>query len=549
MTMADTEIWQVLTQGEIYQADLLTLKQWVGEGLVQPTDKVRKGNRNWIEAQRAPMLRRIFTGEEPPPTAEEIAASQTAAPESSSQTHAQEFEPQAPPSVGNQLPSHVAAHESVAAGAFVETGAPGAFGANTQANPHANAHANPHASSQAQWGGQPWAEPAWDAQPWNAHGGLDSACRNHPQQAATLICRACHATFCRACPNQVSTSNVLLCPDCGSFCDPLEGIKARVALYDFQSEGFSFGDFITALRYPFKHLASLIGGALLYGFLLLAGMRGQLLATGLLFGCISLVIHRVAYGKLERDFLPDFSSFSFWDDVVVPLFLGIGVTLVTLGPIIVLVIALMLGWFGGGEETKPFAFSPQSAEQQKVVKGDDLSILSSGGTAEQEEELVKKVEGMRPANQMKGQIDKAKQSEDTLFTVVKQLMARPGLILLLGVLAIGWAIFYHPMALLVAGWTESLKSVLNPLVGLDTMRHMGLTYGKAFLMYLAVQAAGLVVGLIVAIVTSPFDMPFIGNLPFKFLDGIVTFYTSLVVACVLGLALFKSADRLGIEIE
>ena len=118
----------------------------------------------------------------------------------------------------------------------------------------------------------------------------------------------------------------------------------------------------------------------------------------------------------------------------------------------------------------------------------------------------------------------------------------------LGVLSIGWAIFYHPMALLVAGWTESFKSVMTPLVGLDTMRHMGLTYGKAFLMYLVVQAAGLFVGVVVAVVTSPFNMPFVGNLPGMFLDGIVTFYTSLVVACVLGLALFKSADRLGIEI-
>ena len=43
------------------------------------------------------------------------------------------------------------------------------------------------------------------------------------------------------------------------------------------------------------------------------------------------------------------------------------------------------------------------------------------------------------------------------------------------------------MALLVAGWTESLKSVLNPLVGLDTIRHMGPNYFKAFPMYLAVQ--------------------------------------------------------------
>jgi hypothetical protein len=68
-------------------------------------------------------------------------------------------------------------------------------------------------------------------------------------------------------------------------------------------------------------------------------------------------------------------------------------------------------------------------------------------------------------------------------------------------------------------------------------------------MYLAVQAASLIVGIIIGIVTTPFDMPFIGNLPGTFLGGIVTFYTSLVIACVLGLALFKSADRLGIEID
>lgn len=540
--MAETEIWQLMTQGEVYQADLLTLKQWVGEGIVQPTDKVRKGNLKWIEAQRAPMLRRIFTGEEQPPAAEEVAASQPCPPESSSQPHASEFEPQPAAPTGSHWTPTGGTHEPVAAGAFVAAGA-------TAGALNAHAHANPHAASQAQWGEQPWGDASWDAQPWNTRAALDSACRNHPQQAATLICRGCHATFCRACPNQVSASAVLLCPECGSFCDPLEGIKDRQALYDFQAEAFSIGDFVTSLRYPFKHLASLIGGALLYGFLQLAGMRGQLLATGLLFGCISLVIHRVAYGKLERDFLPDFSSFSFWDDIIVPLFLGLGVTLVTLGPIIVLVVALMFGWFGGGEDAAPFALSPHSAEQQKVIKPDDLSILSSGGTAEQEEELVKKVEGMRPANQMKGQIDNAKKSENMLLSVVKQVTARPGLILLLGVLSIGWAIIYHPMALLVAGWTESFKSVINPLVGIDTMRHMGLNYGKAFLMYLVVQAAGLFVGVIVAVVTSPFNMPFVGNLPGMFLDGIVTFYTSLVVACVLGLALFKSADRLGIEIE
>ena len=105
------------------------------------------------------------------------------------------------------------------------------------------------------------------------------------------------------------------------------------------------------------------------------------------------------------------------------------------------------------------------------------------------------------------------------------------------------------MALLVAGWTESIKSTINPLVGIDTIRHLGLNYFKAFLMYIAVQLVGLGIQLVVVVVTSPFDMPLVGNLPGKFIGGIFTFYTSLVVACVLGLALFKSADRLGIEID
>jgi hypothetical protein len=68
-------------------------------------------------------------------------------------------------------------------------------------------------------------------------------------------------------------------------------------------------------------------------------------------------------------------------------------------------------------------------------------------------------------------------------------------------------------------------------------------------MYLAVQFVALGLYFVVGLLTAPFDLPLIGNLPGTFLGGIVTFYTSLVVACVLGLALFKSADRLGIEID
>src|SRR5688572_25165336 len=72
---AETELWQVQTHDGLYQADLPTLKQWVAEGAVLATDRVRKGSLNWIEAGRAPMLRRVFSGEEQVEAAD--AASQT----------------------------------------------------------------------------------------------------------------------------------------------------------------------------------------------------------------------------------------------------------------------------------------------------------------------------------------------------------------------------------------------------------------------------------------------------------------------------------------
>jgi hypothetical protein len=351
----------------------------------------------------------------------------------------------------------------------------------------------------------------------------------------------------------MGTSSVMLCPSCGNFCDPLESIAERVSLYERASSGFGSADFLEALAYPLTHLGSLVGGALLYGFLLVVGVRGQLLAYALVYGCITLVVHRVGYGRTEKDFLPDFSAFSFWDDVLVPFFLGLGVTLVTFGPVLLLVAVLFFGW---ASAPRPSAFEValkeaerQQAVQQQAMSEEDLKVLTEGGTAEQEAALRRKMREMTPAARAARVVEESRATDETTLGLARGLAARPGLFSLLAVLALAWAVFYHPMALLVAGWTESFKSTVNPLVGLDTMRHMGGNYFKAFGMYLVVQAAALALELAVALVTAPFDMPFVGNVPGRFLCGVVTFYTSLVIACVLGLALFKSADRLGIELD
>src|SRR5258706_10260716 len=60
---AQGEIWRVSTVEGVFEADLDTLKQWIVEGCVLPTDKVSKGALSWIEAGRAPMLRGAFNGD------------------------------------------------------------------------------------------------------------------------------------------------------------------------------------------------------------------------------------------------------------------------------------------------------------------------------------------------------------------------------------------------------------------------------------------------------------------------------------------------------
>src|SRR5688500_2690086 len=60
---AQVEVWRVSTVEGVFETDLDTLRQWIVEGSVLPTDKVSKGSLNWIDAGRAPMLKAAFNGE------------------------------------------------------------------------------------------------------------------------------------------------------------------------------------------------------------------------------------------------------------------------------------------------------------------------------------------------------------------------------------------------------------------------------------------------------------------------------------------------------
>lgn len=469
---AQPEVWRVSTVEGIFETDLETLKQWIAEGCVLPTDKVSKGNLSWIEAGRVPKLKTAF-------------------------------DPGAAPAPKAVAPSFED---------FVEAN-PAYTGSQTPAT-------------------------TWVQQP-----PATNACQNHPDASPDYVCRACGALFCKHC-TKFAADRVPVCALCGDLCREYRVVQEQIARAEFQSSGFGMEDFTRAVRYPLQHKGALLTGALLYAFLLMLGFRASLVAWMIMFGCISHVISQVAWGRLNRSFMPDFSAFSLWDDLVVPIFLGVGIMIVSWGPVIALVFALIFGVISGRVE---------SANHAPEAKGPDMSVLMDPNAdpaklaAENE-----KLQGLRPGAEVAREAEASKNEANDPTGMAKYLIPYLGssvALALLFLVLIGWAFFYYPMALTVAGYTQSLGSVLNPLVGLDTIRRMGVTYFKGFGMVVVVQFVAFGVSVIVAMVTSPLTLPFMGNLLGNFIGATFSFYFNLVIACILGLSLFKSADRLGISVD
>jgi hypothetical protein len=123
------------------------------------------------------------------------------------------------------------------------------------------------------------------------------------------------------------------------------------------------------------------------------------------------------------------------------------------------------------------------------------------------------------------------------------------------ILALCWLLCYYPLAVLVAGDTQRFMATINPLTGLNAIRRTGGAYWKLFLMYLGL--IGLTGAFVVAIlmVTIPHNLltglgviwlPVISLLIFLPLSiglGLLIFYMNIVIACLIGRTLFKSADE------
>ncbi|HXG84992.1 MAG TPA: hypothetical protein VNI84_13310 [Pyrinomonadaceae bacterium] len=56
--------WQVQVQGQVYEADLEELRQWIVEGSVVPSDNVRRGDLRWLTAEKVPAIYDFFIADD-----------------------------------------------------------------------------------------------------------------------------------------------------------------------------------------------------------------------------------------------------------------------------------------------------------------------------------------------------------------------------------------------------------------------------------------------------------------------------------------------------
>lgn len=65
------DVWEVDINGDLFEANMEILAQWITEGTMMPQDRVRRGKLRWIEAKKVPALLPFFNAFEqglPTPT-------------------------------------------------------------------------------------------------------------------------------------------------------------------------------------------------------------------------------------------------------------------------------------------------------------------------------------------------------------------------------------------------------------------------------------------------------------------------------------------------
>jgi hypothetical protein len=110
-------------------------------------------------------------------------------------------------------------------------------------------------------------------------------------------------------------------------------------------------------------------------------------------------------------------------------------------------------------------------------------------------------------------------------------------------LAVAWAVFYYPASMLVRAVSKSFWSIANPLAGITIIVKLGTTYLKLFGIYLSIMVIAGIPLAYVAIhtVEAAFSLPMYLMLGVFF--GPPVFYLNLVLAVLIGRAMFKNSEQ------
>lgn len=534
------ELWQVEANGTVYDTNFAEMTSWIDNGTLDRTHKVRKGNLRWIEAGKVPSLMSVFNAKE-------------------------NGQPIAPVITATML-------------------APTQLAGGSPHNPVNDIN-------------ESFRNIVTDATP-------SDACAMHADIPAAFVCGTCCNQFCQACPNSYG-GTVKICPFCGAMCEPIAQKAAAASISSSNNyrtapvgEGFGFGDLGAAIAYPFKFKTSLIMGAVMYAifsigqgamgfggiFMLFGALISFLMANTLTFGVLANTVENFSQGKIGLNFMPSFDDFSIWDDVVHPFFLSIGVYLVSFGPVIaVFLVAVFMIMGNISKEMNPIQedtaktvvpdlpYASKAANQSQKVKellnsqaeqqkkriaaienGEDPGpeTFARAAGVDPDEAEFERINNMITENrkaQLESTIGKA---PDTVASeraaLIKRILGYGAMFLILGGLCLLWGLFYFPAANIVAGYTRSFTATLNPSVGFDTIKRLGVDYVKILAFGLLLVLMSGFVGGVIGLIFGAFDMPAVGNIPAKAFGALFGFYFSVVFSCMIGFALFKNAHKLAL---
>jgi hypothetical protein len=354
---------------------------------------------------------------------------------------------------------------------------------------------------------------------------------------------------------------------CDSVAEVEKNRKKAAEFLEEIEQGFGFEDVFRAVSRPFAFPISLLLGGSIYGvvsigqnaigfgdlYLAASALICFVIGNAFLFSVLSNTIENILHGKRDANFFPGFEDFSLLDNVVRPFFLSVAAFSVSFGPLFVLLIASIF-YFSNKSAPEEFQNVRQARSEianvaaSKQFDENGLPNLEQPPNTTREEEQIRKVQELinkSRQSQLESVVGKSPEASaaERQELIRKFIKSSVPIIVFAGLFFL-WGLFYFPAACLVAGYTQSFASTINPFVGLDTLRRLGFDYFKVLAVGAIFAITSTIVGGILVMLLSSFAMPMVGNLPATFMTSLLMFYFWTAFSFLLGFLLFKNADRL-----